>query len=556
MQKIVTIYCHDTDSYKNYPIGITVTEILEDQNIQRKDEIVSVKVNNKSENMNFAIFRPKDIEFVRITTSSGMRVYVRTLCMVLSKAVHDLFPQVVFRIEHPLAKGYYSTISNLGRNLTENDISKIKMRAKQIIDADLPVVRHERRGDLVISFFKERGEMDKVQLLQGLNEPYSEYYDIDGYLDYYSSPLLLRTGQLNLFDFIPCREGAFIRIPSRTNPEVLEKMVLQPKMFEVFQENMRWNKIMGLQNVGDLNQAIVDKKTFDLIKIVEALQEKKVSKIADDIVSKMDNARFVLIAGPSSSGKTTFSKRLGVQLRAAGVTPIVISLDNYFVDRDKTPKDADGNYDFEALDALDVPFFNDQLKHILAGEEVNLPTFNFESGKRFFKKEDKVRMKANNIILMEGIHALNPALTPDIPDNAKYKIYVSALTTISLDNHNWIPTTDNRLLRRIIRDYRYRGYSAQDTISRWPSVRAGEEKWIFPFQENANVMFDSSLIFEIASLKRYVEPVLAAVPRNSVEYAEAHRLIKFLKYFKSISDREIPSNSFLREFVGGSSFRY
>lgn len=555
MTKIITIYCKSNNTYKEYSIGTTLLEMIKDLNLPCTNQIVSAKVNYKSEDLNFAVYKPKDIEFVEITSSSGMRVYVRTLCIVLSKALYDLFPQAQLFVEHPLSKGYYCNIKNLGRKLTEDDVKQIKSRMAEIIQKDLPIIRHEKQGDEAIKLFRERNEMDKVVLLETLSRPYAEYYELDGYFDYYNGALLPSTGHLHLFDILPYYDGILMRIPSRTNPTELEEVVPQPKMYEIFKEFIGWNSIMGLSNVGDFNLACKEKKSYDLIKIVEALHEKKIAGIADKLISNLDKTRFVLISGPSSSGKTTFSKRLSIQLRAAGVHPLTISLDNYFVNREHTPHDENGDYDFESIEALDIDFFNKQLTQLLNGEEVELPSFNFETGKRVFKGE-KIKLKKDNIILMEGIHALNPTLTPTIPDENKFKIYVSALTTISLDNHNWIPTTDNRLLRRILRDYRYRGYSAQETIGRWQSVRKGEDKWIFPYQENADVMFNSALIFEFAALKKYVEPILAEVPRNSNEYTEAHRLLKFLKFFMPVYDREIPPTSLLREFLGGSSFKY
>lgn len=555
IQESITIYHKASDSYKEYPAGIRVSEIMKDLNPPNKELIVAAKINFKSEDLNFALYKPKYIDFIRITSSSGMRVYVRTLSIVLSKAIEELFPGSQFFIEHPLSKGYFCQVRNLEGGLRETDIKLIKEKMLTIIAQNIPIIKRERQTENVIRLFRERKQMDKVLLLEGLNKPFAEYYELDGFFDYYYGALLPSTGYLNLFDLLPLDDGFLLRIPSRSNPCVLEDYVPQPKMHEIFKEYIQWNNQMGMDNVGEFNKICRDRKVQDLIKVVEALHEKKIAGIADQIASSREQKKFVMVSGPSSSGKTTFSKRLSVQLQVLGIEPIVLSLDNYFVDREKTPLDEHGEYDFEALGALDIDFFNEQLKEMLEGKEVHLPVFNFETGKRMFKG-DKIQLKENNILLMEGIHALNPALTPAISDNNKFNIYVSALTTISLDNHNWIPTTDNRLIRRIIRDHRYRGYSAQQTISRWPSVRKGEDKWIFPFQENADVMFNSALIFEFAALKRYIDPILAEVPKNSEEYSEAHRLRKFLKYFHPIFDREIPPTSLLREFVGGSSFRY
>ncbi|MDR1679144.1 MAG: nucleoside kinase [Prevotellaceae bacterium] len=555
MQKTVNIYYKPNSEYRRYPIGTTVLEILNDINPADKDLIVSAKVNGKSEDLNFAVYKPKDIEFVRLTSSSGMRVYVRTLCIVLSKALYDLFPKAQLFVEHPLSKGYYCSIKRLGRELTPEIIAAIKQRMDELIASNLPVIRHEEQYTRVVELFHKRKMYDKLALLESLQRPYNEYFELDGYIDYYNGALLPYTGMLRLFDLEPIYDGLLLRLPSGKNPTVLEEMVPQFKMYEIFKEHIEWNNIMGVSNVGEFNRACKARKSFDLIKIAEALHEKKIAGIADRIINDLDTLRFVMVSGPSSSGKTTFSKRLSIQLMAAGVKPIIVSLDNYFVDRDKTPRDKNGEYDYECIEALDIDFFNKQLTQLLAGEEVSLPSFNFETGKRMFRGK-KARLGPRSIVLMEGIHALNPSLTPTLPEETKFKIYVSALTSIAFDNHNWIPTTDNRLLRRIIRDNRYRGYSAQETIARWASVRAGEDKWIFPFQENADVMFNSALIFELGILKKYADPILAEVPRNSDEFSEAHRLLKFLNYFASIPDREIPPTSLLREFLGGSSFKY
>ncbi len=555
MARNITIHYERTCEKHEYPIGTSLLEILNDLDVPNKKHIVSAVANHKSVSLNFELYKSKTIDFIGIESSSGTRVFIRSLSMVLSKALKDLFPKAQLHVEHPLSKGYFCKIKNLATELTPEIVLQIKERMTEIINEDLPIIRYEKSGEEAIELFRERGEMDKVVLLETINQPYIEYYGLNGYVDYYNSPLVPSTGYLKLFDLIPFYDGVLMRTPARSNPDVLEELVPQPKMYEIFKEYISWNAILGISNVGDFNLAYKQKKSYDLIKIAEALHEKKIAGIADQIKQEIDIKRFILISGPSSSGKTTFSKRLSIQLMAMGIQPLIISLDNYFVDREKTPLDEHGEYDFESLHALDIPFFNKQLNELLDGQEVLLPTFSFETGKRTFRGE-KIKLKDNNIVLLEGIHALNPELTPNIPSETKFSIYVSALTTISLDNHNWIPTTDNRLLRRIVRDFRYRGYTAQDTISRWQSVRHGEDKWIFPFQENADVMFNSALIFEIAVLKKYAEPILSDVPRNSKQFTEANRLLKFLKYFTPIYDREIPPTSLLREFLGGSSFRY
>ncbi len=556
MDKTVTIYCKNTKSYHNYPIGISVIEILYDLKIEMKFRVVAARVNYKVEDLNFLIYKPKDIEFIDLSTPSGMRVYVRSLSMVLSKAISELFPNATLRIEHPISKGYYCKLDNLNQPITPEIISQIKDRVNQIISEGKRIICEEKQTKEVKELFiNKKNQKDKVALFETLGNPYFRFFRIDDYIDYYNGVLLPSTDYIYLFDLVEYYDGLLLRIPNRENPQELEDVVFLPKMFEIFKEYVGWNKIMNLNNVGEFNIACRNNQSFNLIKVSEALHEKKVASIADMIFQRSEKVRFVLVSGPSSSGKTTFSKRLSIQLMVSGLKPVVLSLDNYFVNREDTPLDENGDWDFEHLHSLDLNLFNQNLKSLLAGEEIEIPSFNFEDGKRYFKGE-KLQLTEDSVLVMEGIHALNPELIPDIPHNITFKIYVSALTTISIDNHNWIPTTDTRLLRRIIRDYKFRNYSARDTIGRWPSVRRGEEKWIFPYQENADVMFNSALLFELAVLKRHAEPILAEVPKYCDEYTEAHRLIKFLNYFVPIHDREIPPTSLLREFLGGSSFRY
>ena len=429
---------------------------------------------------------------------------------------------------------------------------------QEIIDEDIPFQRTESHTDDIVRLFRQHGMLDKAKLLETSGQLYSYYYRLGDTVDYYYGSLVPSTGYIQLFDIVKYYDGLLLRIPNRENPNKLEEVVKQEKMLEVFQEYQRWNRILGISTVGDFNIACNKGLATDLINVSEALQEKKIAQIADEITSRNQNGervKLVLISGPSSSGKTTFSKRLSIQLMTNGIRPYPISLDDYFVNREETPLGIDGKHDFESFYALDLPFFEEQLKELLEGKEVELPRFNFVTGKREWSGK-KLRIDDHMVLILEGIHALNPALTPNIPAESKYKIYVSALTTILLDNHNYIPTTDNRLLRRIIRDYKYRNYSAEETIARWPSVRAGEDKWIFPYQEYADTMFNSALLFELAVMKEYAEPILRKVPNNCPEYSEAHRLLKFLSYFTSLQDKELPPTSLLREFLGGSSFRY
>ena len=558
MKHVLQICCKNNNISKEFPVGSTLLEIYQGLNLNFPYQVVSAKVNNRSEGLNFRVYNNKDVEFLDVRDPSGMRTYVRSLCFILYKAVRELFPQGKLYVEHPVSKGYFCNL-RIGRPIELADVTAIKQRMQEIIAQDIPFHRTECHTTEAVRIFSEQGMNDKVKLLETSGSLYTYYYTLDDTIDYYYGNLLPSTGFIYLFDLVKYYDGLLLRIPNKTEPTKLDEMVKQEKMLDIFKEHLRWNHIMGLSNVGDFNRACQEGAATDLIKVAEALQEKKIAQIADEIYNRcQDNSphgRLVLIAGPSSSGKTTFSKRLSVQLMTNGLRPYPISLDDYFVDREKTPRDANGNYDYESLYALDLQLFNDQLQALLRGEEVELPRFNFTAGKQEFRGE-KLRIDKNMVLILEGIHALNPELTPQIPDENKFKIYVSALTTISLDDHNWIPTTDNRLLRRIIRDYNYRGCSAQETISRWPSVRAGEDKWIFPYQENADVMFNSALLFEFAVLRYHAEPILNSVPRNCPEYAEAYRLLKFIKYFIPVQDKEIPPTSLLREFLGGSSFKY
>ena len=558
MKHMLQICCKNNNISKDFPAGSTLLDIYYGFNLDFPYQVVSAKVNNRSEGLNFRVYNNKDVEFLDVRDPSGMRTYVRSLCFILYKAVSELFPQGKLYVEHPVSKGYFCNL-RIGRPIELEDVAAIKQRMQEIIAQDIPFHRTECHTIEAVRVFSERGMNDKVKLLETSGALYTFYYTLDGTVDYYYGNLLPSTGFIYLFDLVKYYDGLLLRIPNKENPNKLDEMIKQEKMLDIFKEHLRWNHIMGLSNVGDFNRACEQGHATDLINVAEALQEKKIAQIADEIFSRNQegghHASLVLISGPSSSGKTTFSKRLSVQLMTNGLHPYPISLDDYFVNREDTPLDADGNYDYESLYALDLGLFNRQLQALLRGEEVELPRFNFNTGRQEFRGE-KLRIDDRTILILEGIHALNPELTPQIPAENKYKIYVSALTTISLDDHNWIPTTDNRLLRRIIRDYNYRGYSARETISRWPSVRAGEDKWIFPYQENADVMFNSALLFELAVLRAHVEPILNTVPRNCPEYAEAYRLLKFIKYFTPVQDKELPPTSLLREFLGGSSFKY
>ena len=554
---MLQIYCKNNNSTRDFPEGSSLLDIYNGFNLAMPYGPVSAKVNNKVESLDFRVYYNKDIEFLDITSSSGMRTYVRSLFFVLVKAVEELYPQGNISLEHPISKGYFCKL-HIDRTIGLDDVQRIKQKMQEIIAADIPYTRTECHTEKVVRLFEERGMPDKARLLDTYGQLYSYYYQLGDTVDCYYSSLVPSTGYIHLFDIVKYYDGLLLRIPNRENPTKLEEVVKQEKMLEVFQEYHRWNQILGISTVGDLNVACNEGHATDLINVSEALQEKKIAQIADEITHRNQDGKrvkLVLISGPSSSGKTTFSKRLSIQLMTNGLKPYPISLDDYFVNRNDTPLDENGKHDFESLYAVDLPFFEEQLTTLLNGGEVELPRYNFTTGKREMSGK-KLRIDEHMILIIEGIHALNPALTPHIPNENKYKVYVSALTTILLDNHNYIPTTDNRLLRRIIRDYKYRNYSAEETIARWPSVRAGEEKWIFPYQENADAMFNSALLFELAVLKDYVEPVLRKVPNRCPEYSEAHRLLRFLNYFVSVQDKELPPTSLLREFLGGSSFQY
>ena len=519
----------------------------------------SATVNNKVEGMHYRVYNPKDIEFLDLHSSSGLRAYTRTLFFVLSKAAHDLWPECNVSIDIPVSNGYYVDIrrkDDAGNRMeiTPDDVHSLRERMQALIDAALPIHRHETTTEEAIRMFRESRSFSKVKLLESKGSLYTTYYDIDGYQDYYYGALLTNTSQIHLFGLEYYFDGLLLRIPSQEDPSKLGAFIRQDKMFEIFKEQHRWQDIVNLRTVGDLNEAIKKGFTSQLIQVSEALQEKKIAQIADEI-SKNKSIKMVLIAGPSSSGKTTTCKRLSVQLAVNSIQPIGIALDDYFLDRDKTPRDEDGDYDFEHLHALNIPLLNEQINALFRGEEVELPRYDFHTGTSQSSGR-KLRLKGNEVLVVEGIHALNPELTANIPQEQIYRVYASALTTILLDNHNYIPTTDNRLLRRIIRDHKYRGVSAQETIRRWPSVRRGENRWIFPFQENADAMFNSAMLFELAVIKHQAEPLLEEVPESCPEYSEAYRLRKFLSYIHPIPEDQIPPTSLLREFLGGSSFKY
>ena len=553
MKQVIQIRCKNNKKTQKVEIGSTLFDVFSSFDLKMTHGPVSARVNNKVEGMHYRVYNSKDVEFLDMTTASGSRAYTRTLFFVLCKAVQDIYPATDVVIDIPVSNGFYVDI-RLGRPVVDEDVNIIRRRMQEIIDARMPIRRFTVPTEDAITLFQEKGDVEKVKLLKTSGSIYTTYYKIGEYVDYYYGTLLTNTSQLYLFGLEKYYDGMLLRIPSVSNPDELGEMTRQDKMFDIFKEHHRWQEILGIRTVGDFNQAIEAGHATDIINISEALQEKKLAKIAEDIAQRK-GVKLVLLAGPSSSGKTTSCKRLSIQLAVNGLKPLQISLDDYFVDRDKTPKDENGEYDFESIYALNLDLLNDQFNALFRGEEVDLPKYDFPSGKSI-KSGKKLKLEPNNVLVVEGIHALNPELTAHVPEEQIFRVYASALTTILLDNHNYIPTTDNRLLRRIIRDYKYRGVSAQETIHRWPSVRAGENKWIFPFQENADAMLNTAMLYELSVLKMQAEPLLQQVPENCEEYAEAYRLLKFLKYFKGIPYNNLPPTSLLREFLGGSSFHY
>ena len=553
MKQKIQIRCKNNKKSQKVEIGSTLFDVFSSFDLKMTHGPVSARVNNKVEGMHYRVYNSKDVEFLDMNSASGSRAYTRTLFFVLCKAVQDIYPNTDVVIDIPVSNGFYVDI-RLGRPVVDEDVNILRRRMQEIIDSKMPIRRFSVPTEEAIALFQEKGDVEKVKLLKTSGSIYTTYYKIGEYVDYYYGTLLTNTSQLYLFGLEKYYDGMLLRIPSVSNPDVLGEMTRQDKMFDIFKEHHRWQEILGIRTVGDFNQAIDAGHATDIINISEALQEKKLAKIAEEIASR-EGVKLVLLAGPSSSGKTTSCKRLSIQLAVNGLKPLQISLDDYFVDRDKTPKDENGEFDFESIYALNLDLLNDQFNALFRGEEVELPKYDFPSGKSV-KSGKKLKLEPNNVLVVEGIHALNPELTAHVPEEQIFRVYASALTTILLDNHNYIPTTDNRLLRRIIRDYKYRGVSAQETIRRWPSVRSGENKWIFPFQENADAMLNTAMLYELSVLKMQAEPLLQQVPENCEEFAEAYRLLKFLKYFKGIPYNNLPPTSLLREFLGGSSFHY
>jgi uridine kinase len=555
MTKTVLIKCLNTNCVKEVQRGTTLKQIVDESGIKMDNPVLGALVNNVLEELSYEVFHPKTIQFIDITHPEGMRMYFRGLTFLLYKAVYELFPGSILRVEHSVSKGVYCELENLPSKLSREDCLRIKQKMQDLVSENHPFVSVEEETEVVIRKFETQGLSDKKRLLVQHGQAYASYYKLDGLIDYFYGPLIPSTGYLTVFDVNPYFDGLLLQLPRKEEVTEVGSLVVQNKLFEIFHEFAQWNRILEVPNVGNLNDSCTNGKSETLIKVSEALHEKKIGQIADVISTGHKDVKIILISGPSSSGKTTFSKRLAVQLMVNGLKPLNLSLDNYFVNRDDTPLDEHGQHDYEALEALDIELFNQNLLGLLAGKKVELPKFSFESGSRFYDGQN-MQMKDNNILIIEGIHGLNPKLTASIPADQKFKIYVSALTSLNMDDHNRVSTTDNRLIRRIVRDYRYRKYSARDTISRWPSVNRGEEKHIFPYQEEADIMFNSALNYELAVLKLYAEPILLEIQPNQVEYAEATRLLRFFSYLKPMKAREIPPTSILREFLGGSSFIY
>ena len=552
MTEELKIRCKNNDKQVEVPFGSTLYEIYAQCELQMEYGPVVALVNNKVKDMSYRFYNNKDVYFLDLHTQAGLRAYTRSLVLVLAKAVEDLYPHGQILMGSRVCRGFYCEL-RIGRPVAKDDIIAIKGKMQEIVDADMPIQRIQCPIEEAKQLFQERGMKSKVELLNSQDILYTDYYQLEQTVDYFYGPLLTHTGLLTLFDVVPLYDGLLLRIPSKKDPSRLEELVPQPKMLEVIREHNRWQDIIGVRTVGELNAAVMAGKAAEIINVSEALQEKKLSRMSDEIEAR--HARLVLIAGPSSSGKTTTSKRLAVQMLACGLRPYILSTDDYFVNRVDTPLDENGEYDFECIGAVDTAFFNQQMNELLQGKEVELPRYDFPSGKRVFEGR-KLQIGPQDIIILEGNHALNPILTQQIPEEQKFRIFVSPLTTVMLDGHNHIPTDDVRLLRRILRDFKYRGYSALQTIHRCPSVTAGEEKWIFPFQESADVTFNSALLYELAVIKDQVMPILDQVSEREPEYAEASRLRKFLRYFRGVPGDQVPPTSLLREFAGGSSFKY
>ena len=551
---MVQVYCKNTRESKRFQEGTSLAQMLTEFAVQNPYPIVSAKVNNVSQGLKFKVYQNKDVEFFDVREPSGMRVYCRSLCFLMFKAATDIFPGSKLYMEHPLSNGYFCHLRKADDTpIGCDDLKALEVRMKELVEKDIPFHRYDVQTDRAIKEFRKQGYMDKVRLLETSGEAYTDYYTLGDTADYYYGKLVPSTGYLTVWGLLPCQDGILLQVPSREDPTQVAAYIDQPKTFEMFKENLRWNIIMGLNTVGDVNDAFLAGRASELIQIAEALQEKKIVQIAEEIDRRYRSdhpLKVVLITGPSSSGKTTFCKRLSIQLKACGLKPVSVSTDDYFVNREDSPRFPDGSFDFDNFDTVDHALMESDIMKLIDGEEVSVPEFNFVTGLREYNGK-KLQLGPRKILLIEGIHALNPALTGRIADSAKFRIFINTLTGTLLDDHNWIPTSDNRLLRRIVRDYNKGAFTARESISHWQNVLDAEQKWIYPYQETADVMFNSAYLIEFAVLKNHAEPILRSVPQNCPEYAEAHRLLKFIHYFTPVPDKEIPATSLLREFIGG-----
>ena len=554
---MVKIFCKNNNTSKTFPEGLTLMEMLASFDFDQPYPILAAKVNNVCQGLKYRAFNSRQVEYLDYTSYAGRSVYCNSLCFLLCKSVKDIFPEAKVILRRPISKGYYCSIDKRdGSELSENDLFMIKERMLALVEKDIPFKRHEVLTEEAIELFENLGYDDKVKLLKTSGDVYVNYYTLGDTPDYYYEALLSSTGYLKVWDLTMYRGGLFLRVPDRHKPEELAPFVEQPKTFEVFSENLRWNRIMKLDNVGDVNLACQRGEASDLIKIAEALQEKKIVQIAEEIerrVNQDNPLKLVLITGPSSSGKSTFCKRLSIQLKACGINPISFSTDDYFVNRLDTPRLPDGSFDFDNFDTVDHDYLQKDVMKLLAGETVDVPEYNFVTGLREYNGR-KLKLEPGSVLIIEGIHALNPRLTDQVPDSSKYRIFINTITSISLDDHNCIPTSDNRLLRRIVRDFNKGAFTARESIMHWPNVRRSEVKWIYPYQENADVLFNSAYLVEFAVIRAHAEKILMTVPKNCPEYSEVNRLKKFLSYFTPVSDKDVPATSLLRSFIGGSSF--
>lgn len=550
---MLRVFCKNTGTFQEFPEGTMLLEMIDSFEFERPYEIIAAKVNNVAQGLKFRVYNNRDVEFLDYRSYSGRNVYSRSLCFLLYKAAQDVFPDCKVVMRRPISKGFFVSIDKAdGNPLSALDVARVKQRMTEVVEEKTPFHRHEVQIEEAIDVFRKLGHMDKVKLLESCGEVYISYYTLGDTADYYYDVLVPDAGYLKVWDLTPYRDGAILRVPDRHKPEQLAPFIEQPKTFDVFAETIRWNRIMGLDNVGDVNQACIDGKATDLIQVAEALQEKKIVQIAEEIFSRYKSSqkvRIVLITGPTSSGKSTFCKRLSVQLKACGLHPVSFSTDDYFVNRLDTPKLPDGSYDFDNFDTVDHAALQKDVLKLISGETVEVPEYNFVTGIREYNGK-KLALEEGSILLIEGLHALNPKLLDNIPDSEKFRIFINTITSISLDDHNCIPTSDNRLLRRIVRDFNKGAFTAQETISNWPNVRRAEVKWIYPYQEDADVLFNSAYLVEFAVLRSHAERILATVPKNCPEYSEAHRLKKFLHYFVYVSDKQIPPTSLMRYFIG------